>query len=1183
MFASVYHEAASGSLDYLVESYKHLEDEANNSDHLDFGIAVTNTENFREYSFSLNSRGGKIPVRFSDFPGGWLNAPESDKERENSAKLDETVGRSEVIFVAVSAPYLMEYDGKFSASAKIDEIQTRLRQAIQNSDNDRLILIVPMKCEKYMKEFGKLLGRIKDAFSETIELAGINNKRVALAVIPISTIGNAKFSRFDFEGEKIAREFFSKQANSKFNPENTDQPLRFAMSFFLNHFSLPDDLKKIADDIQTGIKWDCAEILSGEGLITGEAITQRRSLDGTDENPDDILIKPKELPIKPKKPNEYKIAVMGAQGVGKTVFLGSYFKLAYDDGKGYYTVDIHSQDAANRVHNLIRILFNEKRRVAGTSQRTDFSFSVNDKKAKMDIELFDVEGGITTDIDSWVQEKILPDLLKADGALFFISGYDLVNNREKILKDNIVFSHAISLLRENKEADIPIQFIITKGDKIPDVSLDDLKRHIAVLLKHAANSPHAESLLESQFFRKGKYVNVYKTEAMGKWPSDDVLPENYEPKNVTEPIDDLITLMYKSRHEVSRTKRFLAGTAAVIVAAVLWGGLYFWDHQRWSRTLDNVEQSLRKSDYASAQKMLEEFESPSFLSVIYPKFLRADSRINDGYTKYEAALYSLIQSDLATVDEDELPAMTQDFINASGRVDHYLSVKIFAAIAPEHYENVSRKKLYFTFGKLFNYDTSASRPEDIMSVIQECLSMTTPESWRERVSGKIDGLVRAWCNALPPDAAPGALESYITAADSLISSQNMPARTKDYLNSQKKLWNESQNRQWEKIADEYIRSAGKDTGRAIKFLEHKLKESPSPVAVKRIRAALEAYYADIAGQWIAEYRNDTDIPKLRGLMNDYPGMTGSAKEKLSKWLEELEKVRIDKTASNLLNDARSIEELSARYVKLGADAKNKVIQDAVLSAMRGLMKDEFNKIRDKAAGFLKDGRFSDARADVTSRCNLLRTFIRPITASRGNDSALSEVDEFERKLKQEIHDTHLNLCRQEFNSDKNSHNPESITACIDTLNDFVRTWPDSSDTETVRGVLDFLRAIQNGVQGKIYIGTGDFSAADSFRDTPDVYVTVTEREHEIFRSEVMTDTRKPDFKGTINYSWQINNAPITFSAFDNNVWSDELLLRQEVIVSGFFGYQNLSTMLMSKNGCSLNIRFSGNIPPCPWQ
>lgn len=94
MFSGVYHEGSSDSLVFFADSYKSLEDKANDSENLDLGIAVTNTENFREYSFTLNSKGGKIPVRFADFPGGWLNAPESDEDRKNSAKLAETIGRS---------------------------------------------------------------------------------------------------------------------------------------------------------------------------------------------------------------------------------------------------------------------------------------------------------------------------------------------------------------------------------------------------------------------------------------------------------------------------------------------------------------------------------------------------------------------------------------------------------------------------------------------------------------------------------------------------------------------------------------------------------------------------------------------------------------------------------------------------------------------------------------------------------------------------------------------------------------------------------------------------------------------------------------------------------------------------------------------------------------------------------
>ena len=74
----------------------------------------------------------------------------------------------------------------------------------------------------------------------------------------------------------------------------------------------------------------------------------------------------------------------------------------------------------------------------------------------------------------------------------------------------MVFSKAISLIRENVHgefrgrADVPIHFIITKGDTIPDVSLDELKKLIASLIKKASSSPDTKGI-----FGKDRNSAVY--------------------------------------------------------------------------------------------------------------------------------------------------------------------------------------------------------------------------------------------------------------------------------------------------------------------------------------------------------------------------------------------------------------------------------------------------------------------------------------------------------------------------------------------------------------------------------------------------------------------------------------------------------------------------------------------------
>lgn len=197
---------------------------------------------------------------------------------------------------------------------------------------------------------------------------------------------------------------------------------------------------------------------------------------------------------------KYKIAVMGATGVGKTVFFGSYFNLVTNLGRGSRPIMVKSQSSVNRITELITQLFQKHEVVQGTSERGDFSFSVD--SLGMDVELFDIPGGFTQDMDAWVENKILPDLQQADGALFFISGEDLVKYPERVLKDNIVFARAISEIREHKSgdlkgrSDVPISFIFTKGDTIPDVSLDTLKEKNSALFKAAEKSQDHGNWLE---------------------------------------------------------------------------------------------------------------------------------------------------------------------------------------------------------------------------------------------------------------------------------------------------------------------------------------------------------------------------------------------------------------------------------------------------------------------------------------------------------------------------------------------------------------------------------------------------------------------------------------------------------------------------------------------------------------
>ena len=919
------------------------------------------------------------------------------------------------------------------------------------------------------------------------------------------------------------------------------------MSFFLNHFELPQDLRKLRDDIQKGLKIEQSQILSGSGLITGESIRTHIPLIDKEPATETQEPAPQQI-ISGKKANshDYKIAIMGATGVGKTIFLGSYFYLAALEATTKYTIEPSSGGVAKRMTELSRKLVMDKIPEIGTSERENFSFSVG-ALDNMNVELYDIPGGHTTDMDGWAREKVLPDLLRADGALFFISGEDLINNPDQTWQDTMVYQKAISLLRQNIDksyggrADIPIYFLITKGDTIPSVSVKDLERRIKALIKRASASPEEAGFIEKRFFKKGKNVKIYKTEAMGKWPSSNTIPPDYQPVNVAEPMDDLLRAMYDAREGNKKTRRRLMTMAACIVLGALWGGVYSWDHNNWNKAQDNIKAALRKADYPTAQKILENFSSPTFLSVLYPKFLRANSKINQGYAMYEEALYSLIQADIATIDENNLPTVTQDFLEAAERFDSYVGVKNFSTVSPEHYQQVKSKKWYFDIGRLFGFDVSQAleSPDVLMRTILQCLEAETPEIWKSRVNSKVESLVLAWCRAVPANAAPDVLDAYISTAEGLINNHGLSDRARRELDFYKKSWGNT----------------------------------------------LEEHYTALVKQWLSEYRQYTDISKLRSLMNANSNLTPGAKKLLTDGINELDRVRIDKIAGSLAK-SRSIEELSREARKLGSDANNEIIQSVVNSTTQDLTKEELNKIRETVSGYLRDGRFADGRKTAINSINLLRNSIRGGTLSKKYyDAMLVNVDNFEKTILDEIQVANLNACRQIFNRNKNSTKNNDVTVCIDSLNDFVRTWPDSVELENVQKVLDFLNTIQNGVQGTLRIVGGDFSNEDRWHDTPDVFVQVYQNSQLLLKTRVLTDSLRPVFGESISYTWRINNVPLTFLAFDENIGMADhrRLLDQQVNVSGFFGYENLSQVLKKSNGCSLQIKFDANIPSCPWR
>ena len=853
----------------LNNAYNALKDEANDRTHYEFGVGVTGTEAMSEYVFTIRGSTGSTDAKFYDFPGGWMTSSDT----ANFDKLRDILSKSMVVIAAVNTPYLMESNGKYRDLAKIPEMIHLLKMSLEDTSQQKLFLIVPIKCEKYTRnarDKEKLQKVLSDEFAEVFMLKDNPSYRGRLAIVmlPVHTAGNVSFSRF----EKDGREIYTKNRDKGFSPQYVDMPLRIAMSFLLGtspRLAADTGLRESAEYIRKDMNLDNPDfnVICGRELILGQQIADTvRDIKVKNEPPvrEEPTIKKKYPPVVPAKPSDkYTLAIMGATGAGKTVFLLSYFYSTMQLGRGRHTITVSDEATMSTLTHDIDNLVNKGNPPVGTSQYNDMSFTVS---SSMDIDLFDVPGGDTQGL----APKIADRLRKADGAIFFIDGEDLVHQPERVLADNVAFGKAISMLRENTlrnaagrvlgRKDVPIWFIITKCDAIPEISDDELKRHIAALLRSASDDKKSGKWAE-KLFRKGKRVKIFRTQSMGKWLSPTTPPDaaNFNPINVTEAMDSLLDEMRKSEKSYMRMLKFvLAGMAITGTIAGLCFAYYtVWqtDHIRWRLAMGRVEKAITQENYAEARREIDEFISPAYMG-LYLKPTRADSlKDSEAYPKLEAAMYTELTRRLGAINYDIMPEITASFMKTKDLLTQYLDIKQFETLAKNHYEYVKDKEWYFRAGSDYNYVPAYdAKADDVRKAVERCLNRdyTTPATWREMERVKLEGMLRTWINMLPTNVDISEFDVYISRAEQLINNPTMPQVLKDYLKEQQARWTGLKSDQWRQAAEGWITEALRlPTNDGIRALNvHLEKTEISEAARERLRGAIGELYLKQADEWV---------------------------------------------------------------------------------------------------------------------------------------------------------------------------------------------------------------------------------------------------------------------------------------------------------------------------------------------
>lgn len=204
------------------------------------GVQATEGEptELRSFIFGLG-RQGKPPslqLNFRDYPGGYhLAKATPDKRKFIKNLLEECVA----VLIAIDAPALMELRGKWSELInRPQQITDIFRTAYQDLDSPRLIILAPVRCEKYMQSERsalELTQRIKEEYQGLLDLFSSEAllPNVVAVITSVQTVGSVVFSRIEIrEGFPVFR-FRKIGHDARYNPKDSEQPLRYLLRFLL--------------------------------------------------------------------------------------------------------------------------------------------------------------------------------------------------------------------------------------------------------------------------------------------------------------------------------------------------------------------------------------------------------------------------------------------------------------------------------------------------------------------------------------------------------------------------------------------------------------------------------------------------------------------------------------------------------------------------------------------------------------------------------------------------------------------------------------------------------------------------------------------------------------------------------------------------------------------------------------
>ncbi len=207
-------------------------------------LPASNTVSDFMFGLGLVGRMESVKLQIKDFPGEYLTSSiKSDRDEVYNFMASATV-----ILIAVDTPYLMEEGGAYNVEKNKVDIVTHYLKDNVTAVQDKLVLFVPLKCERYMHD-GKIAmvsEKVKESYHELITFFGSNN--IASFVTPIITLGGIELDGMKqnpMPGEvSVLPVFRSWEKNPVYKPLFCPQPLYYLLTYVTNYYEWQRKQKK---------------------------------------------------------------------------------------------------------------------------------------------------------------------------------------------------------------------------------------------------------------------------------------------------------------------------------------------------------------------------------------------------------------------------------------------------------------------------------------------------------------------------------------------------------------------------------------------------------------------------------------------------------------------------------------------------------------------------------------------------------------------------------------------------------------------------------------------------------------------------------------------------------------------------------------------------------------------------